>query len=591
VERTADGPVDVERAQLEAEVHALRERVRELEASEERVRGEAELRYRELFDSIDEGFCVIEMIFDDGDRPLDYRFLETNPAWEKHTGLRDAVGRTARELLPGLEEHWFRIYGEVARTGEPIRFEEGSEVMGRWFDVYAFRVQRESRTIALLFSDVSEQRRSDAAIHRSAEQLGALTKAAVEVQSAGDLREILRITTEHAREIIGAHQAVASLTSEPHGTQAVDAVSLSDRYARWRGYETLASPDGSGIYRLVATTGAPMRLTQEELEAHPAWRAFGERADEHPPLRGWLAAPLLASDGSSLGLIQLSDRYEGDFTAGDEALLVQLAHLASVAVENASLYRAELEARREAEHANRAKADFLAAMSHDLRTPLNAIGGYVDLLDLGVHGPVTDEQRGALARIAANQRHLLMLIHDILQFARVEAGQVQFELAPIQARELLRSVEPLVAPSATARRIAYSVEECDPELHLLGDGERVRQIVLNLVTNAVKYTQEGGRVLVACAGAGDRVRVTVRDNGPGIPADRHVAIFDPFVQVHRRLDSPQEGVGLGLAISRDLARAMGGELEVESEEGAGTTFTLSLPRVEGDGGGGVPAGG
>jgi PAS domain S-box-containing protein len=369
----------------------------------------SEAKHRTLFESIDEGFCVIQMLFDDQDKPVDYRFLEMNPAFAKHSGLQGAVGRTARELLPDLEEHWFEIYGQVALTGEPVRFENGSDAMRRWFDVFAFRVEEpEKRRVALLFTDISEQKRAE----------------------------------------------------------------------------------------------------------------------------------------------QERERLLGDAEA----------------------------ARADAEAANRAKAEFLAAMSHELRTPLNAIGGYVELLDIGVHGPLTAPQQGALKRITANQRHLLTLINDILSFARLEAGRIEFDIRSLSAQKILASLESLVSPQAEAKGVAYTVEECDPNVAFRGDAERVRQILLNLVGNAIKYTPEGGWVVLSCVADGEWVHFQVRDNGPGIPPEAQALIFDPFQQVGRRLNQPQDGVGLGLAISRDLARAMAGDLTVESTLGKGSTFTLRLPQ-------------
>jgi PAS domain S-box-containing protein len=237
-------------------------------------------------------------------------------------------------------------------------------------------------------------------------------------------------------------------------------------------------------------------------------------------------------------------------------------------------------AMRLAESANQAKADFLAAMSHELRTPLNAIAGYVELLDLGIHGPVTEAQNTALARVAANQRHLLTLINDILQFAKLEAGQVEIDVHPLKVGELLLGVEPLVAPLAATKGVAYSVRDADPTLRILGAEERVRQVVLNLVTNAIKFTPDGGWVMLSCDADEEWVRIRVRDNGPGIERHKQGSIFEPFVQLDRRLNQPHDGVGLGLAISRDLARAMGGELSVESEPGTGSTFTLRLARAD-----------
>ena len=244
------------------------------------------------------------------------------------------------------------------------------------------------------------------------------------------------------------------------------------------------------------------------------------------------------------------------------------------------LARREAEsARHDAELANRAKGDFLAAMSHELRTPLNAIGGYVELLQLGIHGPVSTAQLGALARVRTNQQHLLRLINDVLAFAKVEAGQLELDVQPFDVAEMLDSVFPLVAPQAEAKRIHLSVEECPSGLGASGDVERVRQILLNLVGNAVKFTPPGGMVTLACHPAGKCAAFRVRDTGPGIAPERQRSIFDPFVQVERRLSNPHEGVGLGLAISSDLAEAMGGTITVESVPGEGSTFTLELPRT------------
>ena len=239
--------------------------------------------------------------------------------------------------------------------------------------------------------------------------------------------------------------------------------------------------------------------------------------------------------------------------------------------------RAEAEAaREEAEVANRSKADFLASMSHELRTPLNAISGYIDLIELGIHGPVTEAQQTALARVRASQAHLLTLINDVLAFAKVEAGQIELDVQPLAACDLLTSVEPLVAPLAEAKGVALSIRHCDPSLRLLGDEERVRQILLNLVGNAIKFTPPGGWVVLTCDRDEGWVSTCVRDNGPGIAPEKQQTIFDPFVQVDRRLSNPGVGVGLGLAISRDLARAMGGDLTVQSREGEGSAFMLYL---------------
>ena len=234
-----------------------------------------------------------------------------------------------------------------------------------------------------------------------------------------------------------------------------------------------------------------------------------------------------------------------------------------------------------AEEANRAKSTFLAVMSHELRTPLNAIGGYVQLIDMEIHGPVTPPQREALARIERSQKHLLRLINDVLNLARIEAGRVEFLVEEVGLAALLADVAPMVEPQMAARGIAFDLS-VEPGVAVRADREKVQQVVLNLLSNACKFTPPGGRVSVDAATRAQRpgeVFLRVRDTGIGIPPEKLEAVFQPFVQVDMSRTRASEGSGLGLAISRDLARGMGGDLRARSVEGEGSTFTLTLPRA------------
>lgn len=228
------------------------------------------------------------------------------------------------------------------------------------------------------------------------------------------------------------------------------------------------------------------------------------------------------------------------------------------------------------EEANRTKATFLAAMSHELRTPLNAIAGYADLLLSGVGGDVVELHRTYLERIRSSQQHLLSIINDILNFSRIEAGQLDYRIGPVSLPSVIESVVPMVEPQARAKSIRIARHH-ERDAIASADGAKVEQILLNLLSNAVKFTSAGGRVEVTCATANRHVTMKVSDTGIGIAADELGAIFQPFVQVGRSLTSPHEGTGLGLAISSDLAKGMGGLLEVESTLGVGTAFTLTLP--------------
>ena len=231
-----------------------------------------------------------------------------------------------------------------------------------------------------------------------------------------------------------------------------------------------------------------------------------------------------------------------------------------------------------AEAANRVKAEFLAAMSHELRTPLNAIGGYAELMEMGVAGPTTPQQKEYLERIRTGQLHLLAIINDLLNYSRIESGQVVYEIESVNLSPLVESVRALVDPQAVRRGVVVTGNRPSKPVTAKADRLKTEQIVLNLLSNAVKFTAEGGRVLTSVGTTGERSWVRVEDTGPGIPLDKREAIFEPFVQLGRSLSSIHEGTGLGLAISRDLARAMNGDIIVGGEPGLGATFTLFLPR-------------
>jgi signal transduction histidine kinase len=245
------------------------------------------------------------------------------------------------------------------------------------------------------------------------------------------------------------------------------------------------------------------------------------------------------------------------------------------------LLRQSEEARGEAEAANRAKCEFLAVRSHELRTPLNAIGGYTELMELGIRGPITAEQRIDLARIQQSQRHLLGLINGVLNYARVEAGAVHYSMDAVPLGEVLNACEALIAPQVRERGLVLDHTECDESLTVRADREKLQQIVINLLSNAVKFTEPGGRVSMRTVLSADRsmVSVQVTDTGIGIAPEQLERAFEPFVQIDAKLTRTRHGTGLGLAISRDLARGMGGDLRAESDMGQGSRFTLWLPEA------------
>jgi signal transduction histidine kinase len=386
---------------------------------------------------------------------------------------------------------------------------------------------------------------------------------------AGSLSEILRHAAEEAADLLEAEKAILMLA------------------------------DDDGLLRVRASFGVSEEIVtrfRSSFDESLASRLKGLFGGEE----GFLGVPLVAQ-GRVIGLLAVMRKTDREMDPDDEWLLSALADQmaaplenaqlatkiqhAALLMENARLYEAEREARREAEAAraeaeaaNKAKSEFIANMSHELRTPLNAIAGYVELLETGVRGEITEAQRADLRRIGQNQRLLLRLINDVLNFAKLEAGHVRFELSNVPVNELLGAMEPLVLPQLHARSLDYRFLPVDPSLTAYADREKVQQIVLNLLSNAIKYTSERGDIELSATDGGDVVQIHVRDSGRGIPAEKLEQIFAPFVRIDTGYARPTEGTGLGLAIGRDLARAMGGNITVASTLGKGSTFTLHLPK-------------
>lgn len=277
-------------------------------------------------------------------------------------------------------------------------------------------------------------------------------------------------------------------------------------------------------------------------------------------------------------------RAEQELLRTREALEAKMEELAqSLAATKASLEerdraRAEAdEARHAAQKANEAKSRFLNMMSHELRTPLGAIGGYAALLEEGIAGTLTDEQRKYIARIRHNQGHLLQLVNELLDLGKIESGRMALHSDAVPVQLVIESVHSMIEPQIRASGLRLEVEPVDPALICYADRDRVEQIVLNLLSNALKFTPAGGIVRIVATEESGIICLQVEDTGVGIPANKLEAVFEAFYQVDASRSRPYSGTGLGLAISRQLARAMGGDLTVKSEPGKGSTFSLSLP--------------
>jgi PAS domain S-box-containing protein len=716
------------------------------------------------------------------------------------------VGYTREELLAG-HLHWSEMTPPEYKPMDERAIEElrTSGVCSPWEKEY---IRKDGSRISILIGaallegsqetaicfvlEITERKWVEKALQESVRnarqyttQLRGLTDAALAMNAALSVEGVLEVITEQARTIIGAHQAITSLMLDETGLQTINTISVSDKYAAWRQRDKLL--DGTGIYSLVWSMNQPMRMTQAELEAHPVWRSFNEAVDNHPPLRGWLAAPLTGRSGHNIGLIQLSDKYENEFTENDEAMIVQLAQMASVAIENAQLYReaqkvgenlrqaivilgeqqqqlrtlqhltnllnqslADLPAllqvmvsavcdaipeaqfcliglydlqrnclkltatagvsteklqravslytrdgllgqvfltggarklqgealnsdqsedmpasmcavaiessqarrlgvlaignwedplafdeedcyllggfgeqaaiainnaqlintleereerlakqneilahqNRELEHqrqqiqlqnlklieATQLKSQFLATMSHELRTPINAITGFSQLLLRQRQNPLNSQQVDMVERILNNGKNLLALINDILDLSKIEAGRMELQLEEINLVQLVRITVEELRSLAEEKQLTLQVHAPLENLKIINDSTRLRQILVNLISNAIKFTEVGSVQVLVEEVSPEELAISVHDTGIGISQKDLQHIFKEFWQVDQTTTRKYQGTGLGLAICQRLINMMSGTITVESKLGEGSTFRIEFPR-------------
>ena len=568
---------------------------------------------------------------------IDHRgvILEFNSAAERTFGYtRDqAVGQSMNELIvpPSLREGHRRGMERYLATGEKRVIDQRIEITGMRSDGSEFPVELSITRLAVdgpaMFTgylrDLTQRKKAEA---NRAFLLGASEVLASSLDFATTLRSVARL----AVPTIADWCAIDMLT--PEGTTERLAVMHTDpdKLELVRTLDERYPPDPD------APRGVPhvLRTGVAELEADipDAMLSEASRDSEHFALlrnlglKSYIAVPIASRTGV-LGVITLVTAESGRrYGKQDLELATDLARRAASAIENARLFQetlesqlrleeqaseleaqaAELEraksqvekanenlkianldlvqtteeaqaARSVADEANKAKSAFLATMSHELRTPLNAIGGYAQLIEEGIRGPVTAEQREDLRRLRRSQLHLTRLVNDVLNFAKLDMGRVQLKIEDVMVNELIASIDTLIRPQLREKKLTYVCTPRQEDALACADRERALQILLNLLTNAIKFTQAGGTISVDWDLVDGRIHIRVSDTGRGIPSDKLEAIFEPFLQLDRKLTREVDGVGLGLAISRDLARAMRGNLTATSVMGEGSTFLLALP--------------
>ena len=477
------------------------------------------------------------------------RTANEREAWVRHT---DEVEYVVAALDGSATDAAFGCRG-WALLGDSIERDQ--------YRAAAASVTHQLSQLRTLTSDnPTQQRRLDTLGTALGRELGRLDRVAQLTDAGQRAGAAVMLGNEVAdADLAAVHRLTAALTAEEERLHAIRVAVVN----RQRVLATLILVGGVGAAILLSAlmSGLLARAAARET-------ALANELRESNAILTRQAAELEAQT-------QILEEQAGELEMANLSLEEQATELEQSNEELTTTTEELAERSEAAETANRAKAEFLTRMSHELRTPLNAITGYTDLMRQGIRGALTPVQEEDLNRIHRASQHLLGLINDVLNYARIEVGRVQFDIGHVPAAAVTAEAAAMIEPLAEARGLAFSHGPTDG-LVMWADRERAVQIVVNLLTNAVKFTPAGGRVQLAAAANGLRIAITVSDTGRGIPTESLEQIFDPFVQVGRST-TVGDGLGLGLTISRELARAMGGELRVESELGRGSVFTLDLP--------------
>ena len=538
---------------------------------------EAELRAREemagvqrrqaaVLDAVADGFATVDR---------DWRCTYVNRAaaemFARSAGT--LVGRVLWDLYPEAAGSEFaRTLSRAMHERMTVYGEAFSRPLGGWFEYHAYPTDDDG--ISVFFRDITERRTHD-------ERVRFLGEASKVLSSSIDYETTLANIARLAVPSL-ASSCVIDLLSDSGELERVatmfESPELRARVAEMRRRNPLR-----------ATTSHPVRdvLDTGESQFFPNITAsvLPRLVDETPDALVLVQAlnptscifVALKARGRTFGVMSLSTTgARRRFDDRDRVLIEELAQRVAMAVDNARLHAAERRARAQAEAANQAKSDFLAIMSHELRTPLTAVVGYTELLSDEVVGPVNDTQREHLGRVRASSEHLLMLIEDILSYARIEAGREQVHVEEFALAALLEQASVIVRPLAEKKGLAFSVVGTSSSAVIRSDPQKVRQILINLLANAMKFTERGS-VRLAASAAGDHVRFEVTDTGPGIEPENVERVFEAFWQVDQRMTRRLGGTGLGLSVARQLARLLGGDVRVTSTVGAGSTFSVDLP--------------
>ncbi|HEY0672164.1 MAG TPA: ATP-binding protein [Longimicrobiales bacterium] len=425
------------------------------------------------------------------------------------------------------------------------------------------------RMVMLSHIDLTDHMEAEVKLRYAVADLQTLQSLTAGLATAITTDQVAGIMLDRARPAFGASGGFVTVLDDHEFTVLRYEGFRPDEFANWTRFPLAAATASGDAVR----TGQPV-FVMSPAEIHERYPIFEDILRRHG-YKAFVSLPLHAH-GKAIGTVVFHFNRAHPINETQEETLIAFARQCALAMERALLYDSERSARAEAEAANRAKSRFLANMSHELRTPLNAIDGYAELLEIGIRGELNPDQQLDIARIRRSQKHLLSLIDDLLNFARIESGSVEVNLHPVSVAEAVNAAQDVIAPQVSAKGLEFDNRAHALPWEVAADRAKLHQVLLNLLANAVKFTDRG-KITVSATQQDGRVYINVTDTGRGIPHDRLEDIFQPFVQVESGPTRTASGTGLGLAIARDLARRMRGDISARSKAGAGSTFTITLP--------------
>lgn len=537
--------------------------ITERKEMEEALRA-SEGKYRTLFESIDEGFCIIEMLFDADGKAHDYRFLEANPAFEKHSGLIGATGRTIRELVPAIEPSWAELYGQVALTGEPQRFDANVESMGRWFDIYAFRIGKpQERQVAVLFNDSSER----ILARRKLEFLDLLAQASRELV---DPAEVMVVITQ----LLGQHLGVSRCAY-------ADVEADTERFTILHDYTVEGVASTAGSYHL-SLFGPRVAADQHEGRT----LVIHDVDDELAPAEGAgmfnaigikaiICCPLV-KQGRLTAMMAVHQNEPRRWAQHEVDLVQATVERAWAYIERSRAMRTLRDSNEQLARTNRDLEEFAHVASHDLQEPLRMVNTYSQFLIRRLGQEATGEQKEFVGFIQRGVSRMEKLIKDLLSYSRTVHTASEMAASEASLHEALRQ-----ALTAVGDRLTETGAEIthDALPAVRGDVTQLSHVFQNLLSNALKYRKhaESPRIHISAQRQENEWVVSIRDNGIGFDPRQAGRIFGLFKRLHTETEYP--GTGLGLAICKRIIERYGGTMWAESEPGVGSTFFFSLPEV------------